>query len=362
MMYAMLLFSNAHGTSAYSAGLMRTSFAPSGARSAITVLSAQEGSPTPIDSLKTYGIMLRTLLETENSIADEVSKNYGMVDYEFLMQLEERLSDGVDSERGRLQEIKEATTAEMARRMGEAAETLKEIVSSPTAVVMDGKMAALARQGRVDDALLQLLEANLQQAEAAGDAGKGAVAALSKLQKRVQEELDKKLEPHAQLLRQLLRIESKPVRQTLLKEKMAPKAKSNIVMADALQNKAPEKSDMQENMPEVDPRALSSAIGELKIRFGNVDENYDSGFVAKLSIIAEEAEEAALAIAGGREITAKEQQDMMWSQGSVSVWDLEQVEEQARETGGYAVWEPEGQQIIQEDNQDRMRAINTEGQ
>ena len=60
-------------------------------------------------------------------------------------------------------------------------------------------------------------------------------------------------------------------------------------------------------------------------RFGNVDEAYDTGFMKKVEMVAAEAEEVALEIAGGKEITAREQQDMMWSQGSVSVWDLEQV-------------------------------------
>ena len=41
----------------------------------------------------------------------------------------------------------------------------------------------------------------------------------------------------------------------------------------------------------------------------------------------------------------------------MSVWDLEQVEEDARERGGYAVWETEGQEIIEEDNKMRMKGL-----
>jgi len=352
----------AHAVAAYELGLMRAVHVAKSARTAsLAGLRLQEAAPPSIVSKETYSLMLKALLETEESISDEVSKNYAMVDYEFLMQLEKRMEEGVDKERERLQEIKEATTTEMAKRMGEASEALKEIVSSPTPVVMEGKMAALARQGRVDDALLQLLEANLQQAQAAGEAGKSAVAALSRLQSRVQEEVDKKLEPQAQLLRRLLRIDSKPVRLSLLQEKMTPKAKSNILMGNALDNKQPTKEELQqENKAEVDARELSQAILELKMRFGNVDEFYNSGFVAKLEMIGEEAEQIALDLAGGKEITAREQQEMMWNQGSVSVWELEKVEEQARETGGYAVWEPEGQAIIDKDNEERMRSIRGE--
>ena len=56
---------------------------------------------------------------------------------------------------------------------------------------------------------------------------------------------------------------------------------------------------------------MAKAIEELKLRFGNVDENYDSGFVSRLSTIAEEAEEVALDLAGGEELSAQQQQDMV---------------------------------------------------
>lgn len=48
-------------------------------------------------------------------------------------------------------------------------------------------------------------------------------------------------------------------------------------------------------------------------------------------MISEEAEEIALELAGGREISAKEQQDLMWDSGTVSVWDLEAMEQEAEQ-------------------------------
>lgn len=76
---------------------------------------------------------------------------------------------------------------------------------------------------------------------------------------------------------------------------------------------------------QVSPRQMSEAIMELKARFGNVDENYDTGFVQRLLKIADEAEAVALDLAGGKELSSREQQDMAWERSFVSVWDLAQV-------------------------------------
>ena len=262
----------------------------------------------------TYKLMMKALLDTEKSIADEVSNNYAMFDYEFMQRLEASISSAEGAEAERLLEVRSAVNAEMGKRMATAAETLKEVLTSPSAVVMEGRMAGLARQGKVDDALLQLLQANLEQARAAGEQGKGAVALMERLQARVQQELDTKLTPDAVLLRQLLRIESKPARLALLKEKMEAKTKSSILLSTDVEA-SPTQDETQDTEPEVDPRKLAEAIKNLKMRFGNMDENYDSGFVKKVEMIADEAEGVALDLAGGKEVTAKQQQDMMWNDG-----------------------------------------------
>ena len=46
------------------------------------------GQDKVIDSQDTYNVMMRTLLETNASIADQISKNYHLVDYAFLKKLE----------------------------------------------------------------------------------------------------------------------------------------------------------------------------------------------------------------------------------------------------------------------------------
>jgi len=319
-----------------------------------TALRMQMQETPKIDSQDTYNVMMRALMETNNSLTDEISTHYHMVDYGFLQNLEKARETATDDKLARIEKIKDAVNTEMRLRIETATKTLKDIVQSPSPVIMEGKIAGLARQGKIDDALMTLLEANVQQAEQAGEAGKGALQVLSKLKSRVRDELDTKHAPPIALLRRLFRMDSKPARVALLKEKLAPKSATKVLLVSAQDGGKEEEKDLK---PDVDPRDLAKAIEQLKFRFGNVDENYDTGFVAKVDMVATEAEEVTLELAGGQELSARDQQDLMWEKGSVSVWDLEAVEEKAREEGGVAVWEEEAQQQFARDAEQRQQGI-----
>ena len=56
-------------------------------RSALLRVHMQEGGQMQIVSEETYGMMLSTLLKTNNSIPGEISANYAMVDYAFMQRL-----------------------------------------------------------------------------------------------------------------------------------------------------------------------------------------------------------------------------------------------------------------------------------
>ena len=152
-------------------------------------------------------------------------------------------------------------------------------------------------------------------------------------------------------------MDSKVARLGLLKEKLSPKTTSKVLVAENMDDKGEEK----DLTPDVDPRDLAKALTDLKLRFGNVDENFDTGFIKKVEMITEEAEEVALELAGGREITAQEQQDMMWNAQTVSVWDLEAMEDEADQNNQVPVWSDEGQQII-DDSEARKRAAQQQQQ
>eukprot|EP00965_Chrysotila_dentata_P251894 6210343-Pleurochrysis_carterae.AAC.1 len=82
--------------------LARPDLCSTPACSRTALIGLQENVGPAIKSDETYGIMMKTLLETEKPIAQEIAANYGLIDYAFLQQLEARLKLDREDERERL--------------------------------------------------------------------------------------------------------------------------------------------------------------------------------------------------------------------------------------------------------------------
>ena len=81
--------------------------------------------------------------------------------------------------------------------------------------------------------------------------------------------------------------------------------------------------------PEVTPPAFIDACKALVNDFGNVDVGGDGGSLAdKVQKLANLAEQVATEIFGEC-ASPQEQQDRMWNDGTISVFDLETLEQQA---------------------------------
>lgn len=304
-----------------------------------------------INSKETYDVMFKTLLTTENDLEKEVQNNYDLFDYGFLQMLDKRVKEGDDDpEIEKLKSIQKCIAKEMGFRMNQAAELLKEVFKAPNPLVMQAKITSLAREGKVDNAFLELLKANWQMALKAGPAGADKAALLAKLMTHCSEEIDKLQKPEIALIRKLMKCKDKAQRIELLTEKMSWKKASKLIVADA----KGEEEKQEDQKPEVPPKLFAETLRDMKARFGNVDEDFNTGFMEKIEIIAEEAEKVAWDLSGGKELTPQQQQDYMWNKGTVSVWDLAAMEDKAHEEGNLAVWEQEAQeQMARQENQQR---------
>lgn len=153
--------------------------------------------------------------ETVNSI---VASYYDQFDAQFIKVLKERSQNGEQES----QDVLDALGLEQNKRLANATENLKLILSAGDPMRMEGVIVKLGREGKVDEPLLLLLEANANQAQAAGATGPAQL--MKRLSKRAMEEKDKESSSkEIKLLRKLLRTDDENERQQLLEDAFTPK-------------------------------------------------------------------------------------------------------------------------------------------
>ena len=150
--------------------------------------------------------------------ASVVFNYYDQFDAQFIKVLNERAMNG-DSDS---QVVLDALAAEQQKRVNVATESLKEVLAKGEPMRMEGAIVKLAKEGRIDEPFLLLLEANADQARAAG--ANGPAELMTRLRKRAVQEKDKQsATKEIKLLRQLLREPDKEERETILTDAFTPK-------------------------------------------------------------------------------------------------------------------------------------------
>lgn len=153
--------------------------------------------------------------ESANSI---VFSYYDQFDAQFIKLLAERAANG----EGESQDVLDALAVEQQKRIATATESIKGVISLGDPMRMEGAIVKLAREGKIDEPFLLLLEANANQAAAAG--ANGPAELMKKLGKRANEEKDKQSSTkEVKLLRKLLRADDASEREALLVDAFTPK-------------------------------------------------------------------------------------------------------------------------------------------
>jgi len=261
---------------------------------------------------------------------------YEQFDAQFVKLLNERSTNGdVDS-----QALLEALAFEQQKRIAEATETLKSVLSLGEPMRMEGAIVKLAREGRIGEAFLLLLEANENQARAAGAMGPAEL--MGRLRKRSIEEMDKQTQSkEIRLLRKLLRTEDADEREKILEDAFTPKEALLVPgTAENAQKAADgEVPDQEQPMPDVPPPDFINACKAVMLNFGNLgsDDTERGDLATRIRKLASEAEVVATRIYG-KGMTLREQQDRMWSEQTTSIFDLERMEIEAERNGERAPW------------------------
>jgi len=260
---------------------------------------------------------------------------YDQFDAQFVKVLAERKENGDEDAAA----VLDALAVEQSKRLSAATETLKGVLALGDPARMEGAIVKLAREGRVDEPFLLLLEANANQADAAG--ARGPAELMRRLRDRAADEKDKQgATKEVVLLRKLLRTDDPQKREQLLEEAFTPK--EQLIVPGTMENarravdgEAPEE---QKPMPDVPPPDFINACKAVTLNFGNLSYDDDRGDLAtKIKKIAAEAEVVATRIYG-KGMTAREQQDRAWNERTASIFDLEQYEIEAERMGSKAPW------------------------
>ena len=212
---------------------------------------------------KTYETLLGELL-TAGDMEAEVKKRHTECDYKFLEICEgvkkSAAEGGDDAGVARVQGVIDAVMAESARQIQEASEILGQVLNAGGPGLMESEMARLCKQGKVSEAVLNLLEANIQAATSAGATEPAAV--MTKIKERATLELDKLKDPEQRLMSQLLREDSSEERVNLLTKAFTP--------VQSLLINAGEGEENQEAMPEVSPPNFIEVTKSMIENFGNL--------------------------------------------------------------------------------------------
>lgn len=270
------------------------------------------------------------------SYASVVYNFYDQFDAQFVKVLNERANNGEND----ASELLAALAIEQQKRMTKAAEILKSVLSLGEPARMEGALIKKVREGEVDEAFLLLLEANENQARAAG--ANGPAELMKRLRLRAADEKDKQLSSkEIRLIRKLLRTDDANAREQILEDAFTPK--TGLLVPGTAENaqKAAdgEAPDQEKPLPDVPPPDFINACKAVLLNFGNLgsDDENRGDLASRIKKLASEAEVVATRIYG-QGMSVREYQDRVWKDQTTSIFDLERMEIEAERNGEVAPW------------------------
>lgn len=260
------------------------------------------------------------LADSPAALKTAIDATYERIDLRLLERLSERIAAGPEhAQSGQI--VRDAISAAMKERMAAAMDAVKTVLAAGDPTAMRGAVDTLARKGKIDDAFILLLQANIEQAKNAGATQAEQVIQMVLDHASSVKELG--LDPEIRLVRSLLRTEDKAARIEMLTEGLKPRGAVTTVDGSSTPG------------VKVDGKRFVTAVRKLIEQFGNVDEK----FVLKLSEIGEESEAVARKLFDMEDKDVKDLQDEAFHKRSVSIWDLERIELEEQMQGREAAWE-----------------------
>lgn len=299
--------------------------------STVEVDAGPEEDPMSADemAMMAYDVIIERFLgaakeeDAERALFANIEFDYDSIDKKFLDRLEDKVAEaGAESEDGKgYILVKEAIANAMSKRVAEAAERLKEILTAGSPGDMNNALERINMKGGLDDAVVLLLQANIEQAKQAGM--EPAVKVMTGLLDYASKLKEAKLSPEVRLIRKLLRTDDEESREDLLMTALKPN--KGVMLADGTVTSG----------VRVNGKKFVQELRTLIDHYSNVEE----AFAMRLSALGEQSETVARKLFDMEEKDVGDLQEEAFHKRSVSVWDLEQVEMREEVEGRKADWE-----------------------
>jgi len=257
---------------------------------------------------------------TGDELSSAVEAQYDRMDMRFLERLNERMQSDTENKES-LASLNSCIQETMSARIQKASATLQTVLKAGDPDAMKKEMMLLNAKGGLDESVILLLEANIDQARKAG--AQPAVEVMTMLKDKAVEYKDASMPDEIRLIRKLLRTQDKDARRQMLTEAFKPREK--YILPDGTESK----------QQVINGRRFVTALRDLIANFGNVDDK----FLDRVNMIAEESESVASEIFGLNENRdVKKLQEDAFHKRSISVWELESIEEGYEASGQQAPW------------------------
>jgi len=270
-----------------------------------------------------YDRFIDELIADPSNIDTAVEASFDRIDMRFLERLNERVQED-SPKKDILAALNSSIQSCMSVRVQKASETLAKILKAGDPNAMKKELMILNAKGALDDSVILLLEANIDQAKKAGAAQ--AVTVMTMLRDKAVDYKDQSMPEEIRLIRKLLRTDDEAARKAMLTEAFKPR--DDVLNPDGSARR-------KQN---VSGKAFVTALRTLISDFGNVDKS----FLAKVDMIAKESESVASSLFNvSEDMDVRELQDEAFHKRSISVWELESLEEQYERSGMEAPWQGE---------------------
>jgi len=233
----------------------------------------------------TFDASLRGVLEEarESSMDAAVDSWLDRLDENFIPDLADRIKIADDSELPELQNLMTVLGDRSLMRYERARDQLQTLIGAGEINVMDDQIVKMVKADQIDAGFFYVLQRNIDDCRKSGGLD-ATERLLSHIQTRLQEELEKRLDPASAIVHKLWRLDEGSIRKNVLRDSLVPKSTITLPGGEEMPLDKPAPASIQ-------PLEFAAAIEYIVARVVslNVEPEATKATVEDLRQVAKEA-------------------------------------------------------------------------